>query len=619
MEFQSEKVSDAVKVLANKYLKPYRIREGQLIAKVCPFCKGGDNNDEYTFAVGLYNGAYNCMRGHCNKKGSFKDLCDYFGEEAPDDTAIPKSFGKKKLYTRPSEDMLLPRTEEIDVYFANRGISEETLDAFKISADKDGNIVFPFYRDDKLIYVKFREPRKSTERISKNKEWQMGGTEEILFGMDNVAFNKPLVITEGEIDAMAVYQAGVHNVVSVPAGANRFDWVDNCWDWLEKFQQIILFGDTDEPGVNMMLTLQKRLGEDRCMIPPEYPELIVNGEDRNRICKDANEILYTCGPQAIVDLIDQCKSAPVQGVLNLADVSFVDPTTVPRIYTRIPDLDQAIGGLGEGELITLTGKRGEGKSTIGGTLLLNAVEQGYTTCAYSGELSSWKFLEWILLQATESKYIGTSVDVRNGKKYATVSPEIQERIRAFINHKMYLFDNTYSNGKPQQKTILDVFDVCARRYGCKLFLVDNMLVALNCNAQEENKAQADFAAALKAFAVKYRATVILVAHPRKTQAGQKLTNDDVAGSAAISNLADTVIAVEKPNLRVMKNRNFGDLRTVYCSYNPVNRRIFQTNVGDRIVYHWDHKGITAPESLAENLPEFKIMSKQPEQKQSAPF
>lgn len=616
MEFQTEKVSDAVKALAHKYLKPYRIREGQLIAKVCPFCKGGDNGDEYTFAVGLYNGAYNCMRGHCNVKGSFRDLCDYFGEESPEDVAIPQSFGKKKMYVRPSADELLPRTEQIDTYFANRCISEETLDAFKIAADTNGNIVFPFYRDDKLIFVKYREPVQYKKGSKKPKEWQVPGTEEILFGMDNVSFNKPLIITEGQIDAMAVWEAGFHNVVSVPGGANRFEWVDNCWDWLEKFQQIILFGDSDEPGVMMVNTLMKRLGEDRCMVPPEYPELIVDGVDKNRICKDANEILYAYGKEGIIELIDQCKAAPVQGVLNLADVAFVDPTTVPRIYTRIPDLDQAIGGLGEGELIVLTGKRGEGKSTIGGTLLLNAVEQGYNTCAYSGELSAWKFLEWILLQATESQYVGVTTDARNGRKYATVSPEIQQRIRAYINHHMYLFDNSYTNGKPQQKTILEVFDVCARRYGCKLFLVDNMLVALNCSAQEENKAQADFAAALKAFAVKYRATVILVAHPRKTMAGQKLTNDDVAGSAAISNLADTVIAVEKPNLRVMKNRNFGDLRLVECSYNPVNRRIYQTSIGDKIKYSWDRNGIKAPEVLATSLPEFKIMTKPPER---APF
>ena len=59
------------------------------------------------------------------------------------------------------------------------------------------------------------------------------------------------------------------------------------------------------------------------------------------------------------------------------------------------------------------------------------------------------------------------------------------------------------------------------------------MIALT-SADEENKAQANFAAALKAFATKYKVHVILVAHPRKTQQGQKLTNDDVSGSSAIN-------------------------------------------------------------------------------------
>ena len=59
------------------------------------------------------------------------------------------------------------------------------------------------------------------------------------------------------------------------------------------------------------------------------------------------------------------------------------------------------------------------------------------------------------------------------------------------------------------------------------------MIALT-SADEENKAQAKFAAALKAFAVKYKVHVILVAHPRKTKQGEALTNDDVSGSSAIN-------------------------------------------------------------------------------------
>ena len=75
-------------------------------------------------------------------------------------------------------------------------------------------------------------------------------------------------------------------------------------------------------------------------------------------------------------------------------------------------------------------------------------------------------------------------------------------------------------------------------------------MSILCSADEENKAQAKFTAQLKAFASKYKAHVIMVAHPRKEKADQTFTNDTVSGSSAITNLADNVISVEKPNLRV---------------------------------------------------------------------
>lgn len=606
-----EQIAAAVMSLAEKYFDNFRIRNGQVVVKTCPFCHGGENHDTDTFAVGLYNGAYSCLRGSCGAKGSFRELCEYYGmnHESYD---TPRPIGsKEKTYTKPDPDALLPITETISTYFAMRRISEETVKAFRIAADEHGNIVFPFYENGVLTYVKYRKPKKFVKDDGP-KEWQMKDTKPILFGMDLVSFNKPLIITEGEIDAMSLYEAGVSNAVSVPAGCKNMEWVTNCWDWLEHFQQIILFGDSDEPGTEMMNILMRRLGEDRCMLAPAYPQLVHDNKDYGRPCKDANEILFCYGPEALADLVKQCEPAPIKGVLNLASVPFIDPTTTPRIFTRVPELDNIIGGLGEGEITIFSGKRGEGKSTLSGQLLLNAIQQDYKVCAYSGELSAYKFLEWIFLQATESKYVGVRSDPRTGKQFAMVSPQIQERIREFLDGKFFLFDNAYVTEETQTDAIMKVFTTCARRYGCKLFLVDNLMSSL-CSPDEENKAQARFVSMLKAFAVRFKVHVLLVAHPRKTKPGEVFSNDDISGSSAISNLADTVINVERPNLRITKNRNFGTLGFIECNFNPANRRIFQASYGDRTIYGWNHEDIAEPEVAANTLEEFKIQLGCPQQ------
>lgn len=601
-----DSMASAVIELADKHLGYFRVKNGQVIAEYCPFCHGHDKDKE-TFAVGTANGLWQCLRGSCGKKGNFKQLCEYFGEEAPTGYSLPKvTKQQKKIYIKLDEDILYPMTEDIVTYMATRRISEETLLDWKIAADKKGNIIFPFYRDDELVYVKYRKPKRH-EKADGPKEWQESNTEPILFGMDMTDFNKPLVITEGEIDALSLYEAGVSNVVSVPCGCNNLEFVNLCWEYLEKFNQIILFGDADEPGQEMIATLSKRLGEDRCMIPSEYPEFIYNNKDYNRICKDANEILMCYGPEFLKNLVDSCEPAPIKGVLELSKIPFVDPTTVPRLLTKIPALDNMIGGFSEGSLCIISGKRGEGKSTLSGPLCLNAISQGETVCVYSGELNAYKFLEWIMLQATERKYIEYKTDARSGKNICCVSAEIQKRIKKWLEGKFYLYDNSIVTDEKQTDSILKVFEACARRYGTKTFICDNLMSAL-VSADEENKAQAKFTAQLKAFANKYKAHVIVIAHPRKTAAGTTFTSDDVSGSSAITNLADVVLNVEKSpkGIRVTKNRDFGITGFIPTCYDPANRRIFQLNTGDRVVYGWDHNGIEVPENAAESLEEFKI-------------
>ena len=226
----------------------------------------------------------------------------------------------------------------------------------------------------------------------------------------------------------------------------------------------------------------------------------------------------------------------------------------------------------------------------------------------SGELSAYKFLEWTMLQATERQYISYKTDTRSGKSIAFVDTTIQERIKTWLSGKFFLYDNSIVQDEKQTDSILKVFEACARRYGCKLYLVDNLMSAL-CSPDEENKAQARFTAQLKAFAGKYKAHVIMVAHPRKEKADAVFTNDSISGSSAISNLADNVINVEKTptkGIRVTKNRDFGSTGFINTCYDPANRRLYQLNTGDKIVYSWDHSGIKVPENAAATREEFAL-------------
>lgn len=602
---------------ADKYFGEYQIKSSgmdeKLIPELCPLCQGGSSGrDKRTFVLFLNNGTFVCKRGSCGRHGRFEELTkELSGNEIH---IARQGFQKKsdKQFVLPSSDVFAV-TDTIYTYFETRKISRETVDALDIAATKEGDIVFRFFWDGEEIFRKYRHPWKPRKE-DKRKEWQDSGTKSILFNMDKVVFSQPLVITEGMIDMMALYEAGITNAVSVPSGCDNLDWVTTCWDWLEKFQTIILFGDNDDPGRRMVDTLIKKLGEHRVLVVRDYPTV----ENTNKKCKDANEILYRFGESALIEMVDSAEEIETKGLIKLSSVIPTDPTKGNRIKTMIPDLDAAFGGLKEGGVTVLTGQSGMGKSTLSGLLMLNAIEQGYKVCAYSGELPKEDFQEWINLQAAGSEWIGLKYDPIAGKNIPFVPLEVQRRIMDWYDPYFFL----YNNDEPfldvtQADAILQVFTVAAKKDDCKLFLVDNLMTSLADN-DEEYRAQAVFVNAMKQFARHYNAHVLIVAHARKVKYGETIQKADVSGSAAIINLADGALVSERPDIRILKNRKWGYQKVVQCVYCGDSRRIYQADAGDKNRFSWDKSGLTPPRVLANSLPEYGPQLSQ-EQNSNQPF
>lgn len=582
-------------------------QDEKLIPTLCPLCHGGSSGkDKHTFALFLTNGTFVCKRGSCGRHGRFEDLAK---ELSGQDLHLSRSAAKPsaaKQYVLPSAQVK-PPTEEIYKYFETRRISRETVDAAKIGSDADGNIVFRFFWDGEDVYHKYRKPHKPAPD-DKRKEWQDSGTKPILFNMDNVVFSQPLVITEGQIDCLSLIEAGITNAVSVPSGCDNLGWVTICWDWLEKFKTIILFGDSDVPGRNMVNELVKKLGEYRVLVVRDYPEI----PDSNpvRYCKDANEILYRLGESKLIEMVDNAEEIKTKGLIRVADVIPMDPTKIPRIKTNIPKLDDALGGLAEGCVTVFTGASGNGKSTLSGLLLLNAIEQGMVCMAYSGELSAGLFQEWLVLQCAGDEWTGLRWDPIRGRNIPYVAPDVQHRILQYFGDRLLLYDNDEQFlDMKQADAIISVFTQAARKYDAKMFLIDNMMTSV-ADSDDEWRAQAIFMNKVKQFAVHYRAHVMIVCHPRKTKAGDPITGADISGTSSILNLCDNAIVIKRPDLEVLKNRTDGQRVSIECCYCPASRRIYQADKGDLNHFSWDSSGLTPPKQLACERPEYEVQLSQ---------
>lgn len=551
-----------------------------LIFKICPYCRGS-RGDKDTFAINLDNGQFNCFRASCGAKGNMISLSKEFGFDIGD-----LSEPKKEEYMVWGK---FPKPEPKDLaigYFEKRGISADTVRKYHIAeaAEKEHTICFPFYDEqDNLQCIKFRNTEFKKGDAGNKEWWQTAQTGKknkmILFGMDNCnTTSNTLVLTEGQIDSMSLAEAGIENAVSVPTGANGFTWIPHCWEFLGRYTELIVFGDNENGHITLLDEMSKRFNGKVYRIPDEF----------YKGCKDANEILQKHGAEALREAIAHKQQLAVPAIVNLADVKNVNVNDMERIQTGITELDSVIGGYYFGQLILITGLRGDGKSTFASQEASIALHQNISCFAYSGELSGWYYKMWMNRQVAGPNNI--MQDTRTSEYYLT--DRTLAKVDEFYKNKgMTLFDNTVV-GTDEYRGILDVIEQAIKKNGSRALFIDNLMTAIDDDMSSDlYRAQSNFVKQLALFAKKYNVLIFLIAHPRKTS-NAEFTNDDVAGSSNITNLVDVVLnySREKPDkegyvdenirvLRVLKNRLTGklNLQGIRLKYDDASKRIASVN------------------------------------------
>lgn len=555
---------------------PNHKRQGvEIVPLLCPYCHGGKSGDKYTFAMNAETGVYNCKRGGCAQSGTFFKLCMDFGEMAKNYEITPPH---PKVFTAP-KTKASPAQAKVEAYLGKRGFSKETWERRGVG-ENDGNIAFPYFEGGKLVLMKFRRPEKYTGEGQK--AWREAGGKAVFWGMDKCNPKKPLTITEGEFDALALDEAGIENVVSVPSGAEDLTCVENCWDWLQKFKQVIIWPDNDEPGQEMCRKLIQKLGAWRCWVVKS---------DR----KDANAVLFYDGKEAAKRAVMTAQEVPLSGLVRLADVKAFDIENMVRVPSSISTINEIVGGYALGFLSVWTGESGSGKSTLLGQELLTAIQKGFNVCAYSGELPAAMFRYWIELQAAGPKYLTEINDQLRNRKILKPKREAIEDIREWYRDRFFIYD---AFGSVTDENLLEVFEYASRRYNCSVFLADNLMtMQLTGNERDFYRKQGQTVGRLKDFAHGFGVHVHLVAHPRKAQG--RLTKLDVSGSAEITNRPDNVFGLYrcKPGekeefkcaaiLDIFKNRWSGkqdeDAALQFCEN---SKRYYMENSEER--EFWDY-------------------------------
>lgn len=555
-----------------------KVKGKEVIFRYCPKCGStAPKDDEWKFAVNWQNGAFGCLRGSCGYHGHFVELCrDYGFKLGMDAEQEYKQFPQPTRKIEPRESAL--------AYLADRGISKATAERFEITAyeDKPNIMFFPFFNEfGKLVFIKYRN-MSYKKGMKGSKEWCESGGQPILFGMKQCTSFDRLVITEGQLDSLSVAEAGIENAVSVPMGMNGFTWLPNCYEWIKRFEKVVVFGDLEKGRMSLLDTLKQRL-PNRVLAVRKEDYL---GE------KDANDILRSFGTDAVRKAVENAQEPDIGYVKELADVEDVDLNLLPKVKTGYYEIDSALGGgICFGQVCLLAGKRGKGKSTFMSNVFANALDQDIGCFAYSGELADYHFKRWLNCQLAGNDYM---IPEKNefGDEIFTLDPTISKVISEWYRGKAFIYDNSFIEDQDEHTALTEIIREVASRRNVKLICIDNLMTAMDAVNDQSNLylAQSNFVGELKKIAVRYNVAIILVAHLRKSGSGMnedddEMENDDVAGSGDITNKVDIVMNYGRAKegagydsvLSITKNRLTGTLRKgkekIQLNYSAKTKRV----------------------------------------------
>lgn len=393
-----------------------------------------------------------------------------------------------------------------------RGITDEAIAAYRVGASKDGRaVVFPHYRDGEMVNFKLRD------HADKKRMMTFGGGEPCLWGWQAIpADARSVVITEGEIDALSVWQCGIP-ALSVFSGVSNLGWIESDHDRLDRFSDIVLCLDMDDAGQGAARKIAERLGLDRCRIV-SLPK------------KDANECLLAGMRDEIIAAIQDARYISPDELRSAADftdlvIEVFYPTNDAPLGVMLPWV-KAAGKIAirPAELSIWTGINGHGKSQMLGQVVIHGMSQGERACIASMELKPEKLLYRMVRQMAASREPRVS-DIK--------------ACMAWLKERAWIFNAV---GTASASRILEVFAYARKRYGVTQFVIDSLT---KCGIEDDDyNGQKAFVDRLCDFKMAHDCHIHLVAHSRK-----KANEDgapgkmDIKGTGAISDLADNLFSV----------------------------------------------------------------------------
>jgi len=409
-----------------------------------------------------------------------------------------------KTYVRPDAlDVVDPKElgSKVFEWFKTRGISNKTLNDLNVTEGKEfmpqtgkpeNTIQFNYIMGDELINIKYRDGRKNFKLYK--------GAEKVFYNINSIVGYDNCVITEGEMDVLALHEAGITNAISVPNGAtlnsNNLDYLDNCIDYFEDKERIILAVDNDEPGIALQQELIRRLGAEVCFL--------ASFED----CKDANEYLIKYGKEKLVQQIEKSRPVPLENVTTFRDIEdeitdFVRNGFKKGYQVGLQNFDNIFSTY-TGQFITVTGIPSSGKSDFVDQMVVGYNRNYNWKTAFASPENAPTYLHAHKLMRKVWEDMPTKQDI-GSTKWNQVAEHVNDNF-FFIDMERYTLESVLRKGAELVK-----------RKGIKCLVIDpfNKIRDVDCKTEDVNRYTMEYLTKIETFAKKFDVLVFIVAHPTK--------------------------------------------------------------------------------------------------------
>ena len=445
----------------------------------------------------------------------------------------------------------------------DRRISNTTANKFNVEVKRnaEGEIVQHIYK----YYDANNSHIASKVRTTKEKQfWSEGAlSNAVLFGQNLFAAKgKYITITEGEIDAMSAYEmmGSKWSVVSLKTGAAGA--VRDCkasYEYLNKFENIILCFDNDEHGKAAAAKVAQLFAPNKCKI-------------MRMELKDANEYLMKGQRQKFMSEWWEADVYTPAGIVNLKSLQealYHEKECDTCLYPW-EALNEKTYGMRSGELITFTAGTGMGKSSVTRELMhhiLRSTNTNIGVLALEENIKKTAF-NIMSVEADARLYIKEIRDQYPKEQL------LQWQEKTIGTGRFYAFDHF---GSLQNDEILNRVQYMAKALDCKWIILDHLSILVSGQDSDDERRSIDMLMTkLRSLVEQTGIGLLLVSHLRRPagdvghENGKEVTLSHLRGSASIAHLSDCVIALERnqqshdslvantTNLRILKNRYTGD-------------------------------------------------------------